>query len=151
MDLLLGVYGASFGDDAADRNSIGEEIIAADTAFCVAGVFVAASAEGDDQRSYLLAVKLNCVIEGAVKNGRRVAGVFRCAEDGDGVGWLGVVLVRHSGDLLIDPDAPGNGDQQDHREQSAEKDPPAGASPLQIGFWRDHRCGKLAKVLSVCA
>ena len=48
MDLLLGVSGAGFGDDAAEGNSIGEEVVAADAAFRIAGVFVAAAAEGDD-------------------------------------------------------------------------------------------------------
>ena len=48
VDLLFGVGGAGFGDDAAEGNPIGEKVVAADAAFRIAGVFVAAAAEGDD-------------------------------------------------------------------------------------------------------
>jgi hypothetical protein len=50
VDLLLGVDGAGLGDDAAEGDSICEEIVAANASFGVAGVLVAAAAEGDDQR-----------------------------------------------------------------------------------------------------
>ena len=121
MDLLLGVDGAGFGDDAAEGDSVGEEVVAADAAFGVAGVFVAAAAEGDDERGDVLAVEFDGVIEAGVKDGGWVAGVLGCAEDGDGVGGLGVVLAGDGGYLLIDPDAPGGGDEKDQREQPAEE------------------------------
>src|SRR5258705_646819 len=73
MDLLLGIDGAGFGDDAAEGNSIGEEVVAADASFGVAGVFVAAAAEGDDQRGDVLAVEVDGVIEAGVKHGRWAA------------------------------------------------------------------------------
>ena len=44
VDLLLGIDGAGFGDDAAEGNSIGEEVVAADASLGVAGVFVTAAA-----------------------------------------------------------------------------------------------------------
>ena len=139
VDLLLGVDGAGLGDDAAEGNAVGEEIVAADAAFGVAGVFVAAAAEGDDQRGDLLAVEVDGVVEAGVKDGRGMAGVLGCAEDGDGVGGLGVVLVGDGGYLLIDPDAPGGGDQEDQREQPAEEETAGGASAAQIGGRGDHR------------
>lgn len=48
VDLLLGIDRASLGDDAAKGNSIRKEVVSADAAFGVAGVFVGAAAEGDD-------------------------------------------------------------------------------------------------------
>ena len=123
VDLLLGVDGAGFGDDAAEGNSIGEEVVATYSSFGVAGVFVAASAEGDDQRSDLFAIEVDGVIETGVKDGGWVAGVLGCTEDGDGVGGLGVVLVGDGGDLLVDPDAPRGGDQEDDPEQPPEDSP----------------------------
>jgi len=116
VDLLLGVGGAGLGDDAAEGNSIGEEVVAADASFRVAGVFVAAAAEGDDQRGDVLAVEIDDVIETGVEDGGWVAGVLGRAEDGDGVGGLGVVLAGDGGYLLIDPDAPCGRDQKDQRE-----------------------------------
>jgi len=75
-----------------------------------------------------------------VKDGRGVAGVLGCTEDGDGVGGLGVVLAGNGGYLLVDPDAPCRGDKQDQRKQAAEKDTAVGgASASQIGGWGDHR------------
>jgi len=139
VDLLLGVDGAGLGDDAAEGNSVGEEVVAADAAFCIAGVFVAAATEGNDEWGDLFAVEFDGVVEASVKNGRRVAGVFGCTEDGDGIGGLGVVLARYGGDLLIDPDAPGGGDQKDYGEQPAEEEPAGGASTSQIGGRGDHR------------
>ena len=57
VDLLLGVDGAGLGDDAAIGDAVGEEVVAADAAFGVAGVFVAAAAEGDDEGRDVLAVE----------------------------------------------------------------------------------------------
>ena len=116
VDLLLGVDGVGFGDDAAEGDPIGEEVVAADTALGVAGVFVAAAAEGDDERGNLLAIELDGVIEAGVENGGRVAEILGCTEDGDGVGGLGFVVVGDGGDLLIDPDAPGDDDYQKHSQ-----------------------------------
>ena len=48
VDLLLGVDGAGLRDDAAEGDSIRKEVVAADAALGVAGVFVAAAAKGDD-------------------------------------------------------------------------------------------------------
>ena len=69
VDLLLGVDGAGLGDDAAEGDSVREEIIAAYTALSVAGVLVGAAAEGDDERSDLFAVEVDGMIEAGVKNG----------------------------------------------------------------------------------
>ena len=139
VDLLLGVDGAGLGDDAAEGDSVGEEVVAADAAFGVAGVFVAAAAEGDDERGDLFAVEVDGVVEAGVKDGRGVAGVLGCTEDGDGVGGLGVVFAGDGGDLLVDPDAPRSGDQEDDPEQPAEEETAGGASAPQIGGRGDHR------------
>ena len=103
VDLLLGVDGAGLGDDVAEGDAVGEEVVAADAAFGVAGVFVAAAAEGDDERGDLLAVEFDGVVEAGVEDGRGMAGVLGCAEDGDGVGGLGVVLAGDGGDLADRP------------------------------------------------
>ncbi len=121
VDLLLGVDGAGLGDDVAEGDSVGEEIVAADAAFGVAGVLVAAAAEGDDERGDLLAVEFDGVVEAGVEDGRGAAGVLGCSEDGDGVGGLGLVLVGYVVDLLVDPDEPGEGDQQEKAEEPAEQ------------------------------
>jgi len=126
VDLLLSVDGASFGDDAAEGDAVGEEVVAANTAFGVAGVFVAATTEGDDERGDLLAVEIDGVVEAGVEDRRGMAGVLSCTEDGDGVGGLGVVLARDGGDLLIDPDAPCSGGEEDEHEQLAEEDASGG-------------------------
>ena len=112
-NLLLGVGGAGFGDDAAERDAVGEEIVAAYTSFGIAGVFVAASAECDDQGRDVFAVEIDGVVEAGVEDGRWAAGVFGCSEDGNGVGGLGVVLAGYDGDLAVDPEAPGCNDEQD--------------------------------------
>ena len=119
VDLLLGVDGAGLGDDVAEGDAVGEEVVAADAALGVAGVLVAAAAEGDDERRDLLAVELDGVVEAGVKDGRGVAGVLGCSEDGDGVGGLGVVLGGQSVDLGVDPDAPDGHDQKQQREHAA--------------------------------
>src|ERR1700737_4440540 len=138
VDLLLGVDGAGFGDDAAEGDSIGEEVVAADASLGVAGVFVAAAAEGDDQGSDVLAVEFDGVIEAGVKDGGWAAGVFGRAEDGDGVGGLGVVFAGDGGYLLIDPEAPCRGGEEDQREQPTEEGTACGASASQIGGGGDH-------------
>ncbi len=69
-----------------------------------------------------------------------MAGVLGCTEDSDGVGWLGVILTGDGGDLLVDPDAPCCGDEQNQREQPAENETaPSGALASQIGRRGDHR------------
>ena len=142
VDLLPGIDGACLGDDAAEGNAVGEEIVATDAAFGVAGVFVAAATESDDERGDLLAVEFDGVIETCVKDRGWMAGVFGCTEDGDGVGGLGVVLAGDGGDLLTDPDAPCGGEQKDHREEPAEEETAGSASASQIGGRSDHRVGK---------
>lgn len=140
VDLLLGVDGAGLGDDAAEGNSVGEKVVAADASLGVAGVFVAASAEGDDQRSDLFAIEVDGVIQTGVEDGGWMTGVFCCTEDGDGVGGLCVVLVGDSGDLLVDPDAPGGGYKEDDPEQTPKDESAGGASAWQVGGRGDHRC-----------
>jgi hypothetical protein len=142
VDLLLRVGGAGFGDDAAEGNSIGEQVVAANASFGVAGVLIAAAAEGNDHRSYLLAIKLDGMVEAGVKDGRWVAGVLGRTEDGDGVGGLGLVMAGNCGDLLIDPDTPGSGDQQNQPEQPAKEETAGSASASQIGGRGDHRIGR---------
>jgi len=44
FDLLLRVDGVCFRDDAVEGDAVGEEIVAADTAFGPAGVFVGTAA-----------------------------------------------------------------------------------------------------------
>jgi len=138
VDLLLGIGGAGFGDDAAEGNSIREEIVAAYATFCVARVFVGAAAEGDDEGGDMFSVEIDGVVEAGVEDGGGVAGVLGCTEDGDGVGGLSVVLTGYSGDLLIDPDTPCGGDQQDNSEQPAEEETAASALASQIGGGGDH-------------
>jgi hypothetical protein len=142
VDLLLGVDGAGLGDDAAEGDSIGEEIVAADASFGVAGVLIAASPEGDDHRSDLFAIEIDGMVEAGVKDRGWVAGVLGCTEDGDGVGGLSVVMAGNCGDLLIDPDTPGSGDQQDQPEQPAKEETAGSASASQIGGRGDHRIGR---------
>ena len=138
VNLLLGVDGAGFGDDAAEGDSVGEEVVAADAALGVAGVFVAAAAEGDDEGGDVFAVEVDGVVEAGVKDGGWAAGVLGRAEDGDGIGGLGVVFAGDSGYLLIDPEAPCCGGQEEEPEQAAEEDAPGGAWASQIGGWGDH-------------
>ncbi len=57
-----------------------------------------------------------------------MAGVLGCSEDGYGVGGLGVVLAGDDGDLLVDPEAPGGSDDQDHDEKPAEDETAGGGS-----------------------
>jgi hypothetical protein len=143
VDLLLGVDGAGLSDDAVEGDSVGEEVVAADAAFGVAGVLVAAAAQGDDERSDVFAIELDGMVEAGVKDWRRVAGVLGCAEDGDGVGRLGVVFAGDRGDLLIDPDAPYGGNQKNQREETAEEETAVGGtSASQIGRRGDHRLGR---------
>lgn len=139
MDLLFGVDGASLGDDAAEGDSVGEQIVAAYAAFGVAGIFVGAATQGDDERSDLFAVELDGMVEAGVEDGGGVAGVLRRTEDGNGVGGLGVVYTGHGGDLLIHPDAPSGGDQQHDPEQPAEEETARTTSALQVGGGDDHR------------
>src|SRR5437879_1199941 len=131
--LLFGVDGAGLGNDATERDSIGEEIVAADAAFGVAGVFVAATAEGDDQRGDLFAIEIDGVVEAGVEDGGWAAGVLGCAEDGDGIGGLGVVFAGDSRYLLVDPEAPHGDGQEDQPKQPAEEATAGDASEAQIG------------------
>ncbi len=138
VDLLLGVDGAGLGDDVAEGDAVGEEVVAADAAFGVAGVLVAAAAESDDERGDLFAVEFDGVVETGVKDGGWVAGVFGRSEDGDGVCGLGVVLCRQRVDLVIDPDAPGGDDEKHQRERAAKDESACGAWGAQIGLRDDH-------------
>ena len=138
VDLLFGVDGAGFGDDAAEGNSVGEEIVATDAPFGVAGVFFAAATEGDDERGDLLVVEIDGVIEAGVQNGRRVAGVFGCTEDSDGIGGLGVVLVCDCGYLTIDPDRPCSGGEQEQQKQLTKEVAAGRARSSQVGGGGDH-------------
>jgi hypothetical protein len=138
VDLLLGIGGAGFGDDAAEGNSVGEEIVATDAPFGVAGVFVAATTEGDDERGDLLVVEIDGVIEAGVQDGRRVAGVLGCTEDGDGIGGLGVVLVCDCGYLTVDPDTPCSGGEEEQQKQLAKEVAAERARSSQVGRGGDH-------------
>jgi hypothetical protein len=132
MDLLFSVDGAGFGDDAAEGNSIGEQVVAAYASLGVARVFVGAAAEGDYEGGDVLAVEIDGVVEAGVKNGGWAAGVLGCAEDGDGVGGLSVVFAGDSRYLLVDPEAPYGCGQEDQPEQPAEEATAGDASGAQI-------------------
>lgn len=121
VDLLLSISGAGFGDDVAEGNAVGEKIVATNAAFGVAGVFISASAESDDQRCDLLAVEFDGVIEAGVEHRRGVAGVLCCAEDGDGVGRLRLVFGGNLRNLLIDPGEPDQTHQKKDSEEPAKK------------------------------
>jgi len=138
VDLLLGIDGVGFGDDTAEGNSVCEKIVAADATFRIAGVFIAAAAQGDDEWSNLLAVEFDGVIEAGVKDWGWVAEVFGCSKDGDGVSGLGFVVAGDCCNLLIHPDAPGHEDQQNHPQQTAEEGTAGCASTSQIGGRGDH-------------
>jgi hypothetical protein len=140
VDLLLGVDGAGLGDDVGEGDAIGEEVVAAYSAFGVAGVLVGAAAEGDDQRGDLFAVELDGVIETGVEDGGWMAEVLCRSEDGDGVGGLRVVLAGDGVDLHVDPDAPGGGDEEQKCEEATQEETAGGASAAQIGLRRDHVC-----------
>jgi len=139
VDLLFGVDGAGLGDDVAEGDAIGEEVVAADAAFGVAGVFVGAAAEGDDERGDLLAVELDGVVETGVEDGRGMAGVLGRSEDGDGVGGLGFVVAGDGVDLTVEPDAPGGHPEEHEGEELTEEGAPQGAS-AQVGGRSDHVC-----------
>ncbi len=55
-DLFAGVDGVRLGEDVGQRDSVGEQVVAADSSLGVAGVLVRASAEGDDERRDLALV-----------------------------------------------------------------------------------------------
>ena len=126
VDLLVGIDGAGLGDDVAEGDAVGKEIVAADATFGVAGVLVVAAAEGDDERGDLFAVEINGVVEAGVEGGRGMAGVLGCPEDGDGIGGLGFVVIGHGVDLLVEPDAPAGRDDQHQGEEPTEEDAPGG-------------------------
>ena len=86
-----------------------------------------AAAEGDDEWGDLFAVELDGVVEAGVEDGRWVAGILGRAEDGDGVGGLGVVLGRHRVDLVVDPDAPSGRDEEHEREHATQEESAGGA------------------------
>ncbi len=138
VDLLFGIDGAGFGDDVAEGNAVGEEVVAADAAFGVAGVFVAAAAECDDKWGDLFAIELDGVVEAGVKDGGWMAGVLGCTEDGDGVGRLGVVLGRQGVDLVVNPDAPSGRDEKQQREHATKDESAGGDGRAQIGWRDDH-------------
>src|SRR5271168_4002287 len=50
-----------------------------------------------------------------------MAEILGRAEDGDGVGGLGLILTGDGVDLVVDPAEPDGGDQQDDAEEAAEK------------------------------
>jgi hypothetical protein len=112
-DLLLGVGGTGLGDDAVVGHAVGEQVVTADGAFGVAGVLVAAAAEGDDERRDLALVQGDGVIEARVKDRRGVAEVLGGTEDGDGVGGLRVVFAGDGVDLDIEPTEPHGGEQKE--------------------------------------
>ena len=120
MDLLLGVDGVGLDDDVGEGDAVGEEIVAAYAALGVAGVAVAASAEGDDERRDFLAIEFDDVVEACVVDGGGVAAVLGCSEDGDGVAGLGLVFVGYGVYLDADPDRPDDGNQQDEQEEVAQ-------------------------------
>ena len=103
VDLLLGVDGVGLGDDVGEGDAVGEEVVAAYAALGVAGVVVAASAEGDDEGRDLLAVEIDGVVEAGVVDGGGAAAVLGCSEDGDGVGGLGLIVVGYGVDLDARP------------------------------------------------
>ena len=103
VDLLLGVDRTGLGDDLVEGDTVGEEVVAADAAFGGAGVGVASAAEGDDKGREMTIVEGDRVIEAGVEDRRGATGVLGCAEDGDGVGGLGLVFVGDSIDLVVDP------------------------------------------------
>ena len=119
LDLLLGVDGVGFGDDVVEGDAVGEEVVASDAAFGLAGVLVAATAEGDDDGRDVLVVERDCLVEAGVEDGRGATGVFGCAEDGDGVGGLGVVDVGGGDDLVMQPGEPAGDGEQDEQDQPA--------------------------------
>jgi hypothetical protein len=142
VDLLVGVDGAGLGEDVAEGDAIGKEVVAADAAFGVARVLVVAAAEGDDEGSDLFAVEIDGVVEASVEGGGRVAGVFGCSEDGDGVGGRGFVVIGDGLDLLVEPDAPARRDDEHQGEELTEEDAPGEAAAAKVGGRSDHGCKK---------
>jgi len=132
VDLLLGVDGAGLGDDVAEGNSIGEQVVATDAAFCVAGVFIAAATEGDDERSDLLAVEFYGVVEAGVKDGGGMSGVLGCSKDGNRIGGLGLVVACDGVDLLVEPDGP-SGDDDEHKGKQLTEEGAPDAAATEVG------------------
>ena len=99
MDLLLGVDGAGLGDDVAEGDAVGEEIVAADAALGVAGVLVAAAAEGDDERGDLLAVEVDGVVEAGVQTGEGRPEYSAAPKTAMASAVLGLVVVGDGVDL----------------------------------------------------
>jgi len=121
LDLLLGVGGGGLGDDLVEGDAVGEEIVATYAALGVAGVEIAAAAEGDDEGRHLEAIESNGVVETGVEDRRGMAGVLGRSEDRDGVCGAGLVDTSYGGDLEVDPGGPGTDDQEEQDEESAEE------------------------------
>lgn len=119
MDLLLGVGGGRLGDDVADGDSMSEKIVASDTSLGIAGVFVAAAAEGDDDGCDLQTVEIDGVIETEVEGGRGSTGVLGGTEDGDRIGRLRLIFGSDLGDLMYDVEGPSHCDQQKGQNNGA--------------------------------
>jgi hypothetical protein len=110
--LLFGIGGAGLGDDATERNAVGEQIVAAYSPFSVSGVFVAAAAESNDDWSDLLSIEIYRMIQAEVQRGRGPSGIFGRSEDSDSVRLLCLILACDFGYLTHDIGAPDNDDQQ---------------------------------------
>src|SRR5215472_17377774 len=61
--LLLRVEGVGFGDDLVERNPIRQQVVAAHAAFGAAGVFVGATAKGNDDGRDAVLVEGNGFVE----------------------------------------------------------------------------------------
>jgi len=66
-------------------------------------------------------VEADGFIEAGVENGRGTSGVLGCAEDGDGVGGLGVVDLCGGIDLVIDPAEPCDSSEQQKQQEAAQE------------------------------
>src|SRR6185312_14882168 len=108
LHLLFGIDGIGFGDDLVVRHAVCEQIIAPYAALRLAGVFIGASAERDDDRRNLLLVEGNGFIKASVEYGGRPSHIFGGSEYGDGVRGAGVVAVCDCLDLAVDPAKPGD-------------------------------------------
>src|ERR1700754_4620164 len=85
VHLLVRVGGSSLGDNAAKRNAVGKEVVAADAALRIAGVLVAATTERNHQRGDLLAIEIDGMVETRVKHRRGAARVLCGTKDSDGI------------------------------------------------------------------
>ncbi len=84
----VGALGLS--NDLILRDAMGEKVVVADAPFGISRI--PATAQGDHQRSKVLAVESESMIQTGAQHRRGAAIVFRCAKDRDCVGGTRLIM-----------------------------------------------------------